>query len=203
MHNLNYKNNKYLIYIMLACTFIACKETVFVPKPRMYPKISFPEYILVKYESETCPFKFQYASYANAIKDTSFFGEKPVNDCWINLQMDVFQGTLHCSYLPIVKTDDLTKYIKDSYKLAREHQIKANFIDEIPIHKTNHVNGILYNLEGPTASSFQFYLTDSSKHFLRASLYFNAQTRPDSMQPILDFVKKDVMTIINTFEWRY
>jgi len=200
---MKYKNSKYLLFILLACTISSCKETILVPKPRMYPKITYPEYTLLKYEPEACPFKFKYASYAQAIKDSSFFGEKPMNDCWFNLQLDVFEGTLHCSYLPITKAADLTKYIKDSYRLAREHQIKANFIDEIPIHKTNQVNGILYNLEGPTASSFQFYLTDSTKHFLRASLYFNAQTRPDSLRPILEFVKKDVMTIINTFEWRY
>lgn len=200
---MNYKKLLYYISIILSLTLSACKESVYTPKPRMYPKIAFPEYTLLKYETASCPFTFQYASYVKPIKDTSFFGEKPMNDCWLNLQLDVFNGTIHCSYLPISKTEDLTKFIKDSYKLAREHQIKANFIDEIPIHKSKHVNGMLYNLEGPTASTFQFYLTDSTKHFLRASLYFNAQTRPDSLLPIVEFVKKDLMTIINTFEWRY
>ncbi len=168
----------------------------------MYPRIQFPDYHLVNYTTAYCPFSFQYASYLTPVKDTSFFGEKPQHECWFNLQMDVFNGVLHCSYLPVQHANDLNKYIKDSYKLAREHQIKANYIDEIPIHKPNKVYGILYNLEGPTASTFQFYLTDSSKHFMRASLYFNSQTRPDSLQPILEFVKKDVMTIINSFEWR-
>lgn len=200
---MNYKNLLFYIFIFISFTGIGCKESVYTPKPRMYPKINFPEYTLLKYETSSCPFTFQYASYAKPIKDTSFFGEKPMNDCWLNLELAVFNGTIHCSYLPIMKMEDLTKYIKDSYKLAREHQIKANFIDEIPIHKSNQVNGMLYNLEGPTASAFQFYLTDSTKHFLRASLYFNAQTRPDSLLPIVEFVKKDLMTIINTFEWRY
>lgn len=199
-------NHKILLYFFYLANFMAlssCKESVFTPKPRMYPKIFFPEFTLVNYETPFCPFTFQYASYIKPIKDTSFFGEKPLNDCWLNLQMEIFNGTIFCSYLPINKSDELTKYIKDSYKLAREHQVKANFIDEIPIHKSKQVNGMLYNLEGPTASSFQFYLTDSTKHFLRASLYFNAQTRQDSLQPIIEFVKKDLMTIINSFEWRY
>ena len=94
------------------------------------------------------------------------------------------------------------KYIDDAYKLMKEHQHKADFIDELPIHKPNHVSGMLFNIEGAAASPFQFYLTDSIHHFLRGSLYFNAQTKPDSMAPIFQFVKKDIIELINTFEWK-
>lgn len=180
----------------------SCGEPNHLPKPRMYPKIEFPDTKYILYHPDYCPFEFEFASYANLAKDTSFFGEKPEHECWFNLEIPVFNGALHCSYYPVNNAAELQKYIKDSYKMAREHQIKANYIDEMVIHKPNQISGILYNMEGPSASPFQFYLTDSSKHFFRGALYFNTPARPDSLQPIVEFVKRDVMQIINSFHWK-
>jgi gliding motility-associated lipoprotein GldD len=182
--------------------WLSCSGNEYNPKPRMYPRIIYPEYKYQDFNTTFCPFTFQYPDYWSVEKDTSFFGEKPQHECWFNLQMETFNGTIHCSYYDITNKEDLTKYLKDAYRMAREHQIKANYIDEIPIQKPGKVSGILYNIEGPSASPFQFYLTDSLKHFFRASLYFNTQTRPDSLMPITEFVKKDIMTMLNSFEWK-
>ncbi|HEY1061271.1 MAG TPA: gliding motility lipoprotein GldD, partial [Daejeonella sp.] len=64
------------------------------------------------------------------------------------------------------------------------------------------VYGIYYSIDGNTASSVQFFLTDSTKNYLRGALYFNEQPRLDSIQPVLDFVKKDIDQMIKTFKWR-
>ena len=98
--------------------------------------------------------------------------------------------------------ENFEKLRNDAFSLANKHNIKANYIDELPIEKPNGVRGFVFNIEGPVASPFQFYLTDvEDQHFLRASLYFNTQARPDSLAPVLDFVKTDLMHLINTFEW--
>lgn len=168
----------------------------------MYPRIIYPDYKMIPFKQSYCPFTFEHPDYWLFIKDTSFFGEKPLNECWFNFEMPVFKGTIHCSYYDVSTKEELTKYLKDAFKLAKEHQIKANYIDEIPIVKPNHVAGMLFNIEGPSASPFQFYLTDSLKHFFRGSLYFNSQPRPDSIMPVNEFVKKDLMGMLNSFEWK-
>ncbi len=193
----------YCIIFLFACLLtLSCNTPEHNPKPRMYPKINFPEYKYQNFSTTYCPFTFQFPDYWEIIKDTSFFGEKPVHECWFNMEMKTLYGTIHCSYYNITTKKELRKYLKDAYKMAREHQIKANYIDEIPIVKPNHISGMLYNIEGPTASPFQFYLTDSLHHFFRGSLYFNAQTRPDSLKPITEFVKSDIMVMLNSFEWK-
>jgi len=48
----------------------------------------------------------------------------------------------------------------------------------------------------------QFYLTDSTKNYLRAALYFNTQPRLDSIQPVLNFIKKDIDVMIGSFKWK-
>ncbi|MCC6753937.1 MAG: hypothetical protein IT266_08150 [Saprospiraceae bacterium] len=169
----------------------------------MYPSITYPEYDFKPYTPDFCPFTFLLPSYAVPGKDSTFFEERPENDCWLNIELPDFNGTVYCSYYPLRKPSDLEKYIRDAHKLAREHQKKANYIDELPLVKPNGVYGLIFNIEGPAASPFQFYLTDSSEHFFRASLYFRAQAKPDSLQPVTEFVKKDLMEMINTFSWTH
>ena len=86
--------------------------------------------------------------------------------------------------------------------MVQKHNIKASYIEEFPIQKSESVLGFAFNIEGPAASPFQFYLSDNKQHFLRGALYFNTQARPDSLAPIFNFVKEDIMKMINTFEWQ-
>ncbi|MBK9109428.1 MAG: hypothetical protein IPM92_13915 [Saprospiraceae bacterium] len=168
----------------------------------MFPSVSYPEFSYQKYNPSNCPYSFRFADYIQIETDTTFFNQKLTNSCWLNLQIPAFNGTLHCSYYSLNSEKELEKYIKDAYKLAREHQKKANYIDELALKKPNSVYGMVFNIEGPAASPLQFYLTDSSKHFFRASLYFKSQSKPDSLLPIVEFVKKDILETINSFEWK-
>ena len=53
-------------------------------------------------------------------------------------------------------------------------------------------------LVGEVPSHLQFYTTDSVKHFLRAAIYFRSATENDSLAPLIDFVKKDMVKMIQT-----
>ena len=193
----------YFIFCFISTLFTeSCNNIEYNPKPRMYPKVIYPQYKYKDFSQTYCPFGFQFPDYWDFVKDTSFLGGKPLHECWFNLDMKIFNGTIHCSYFDIVTKEELNKYLKDADKMAREHQIKANYIDEITIQKPRNVSGMLYNIEGPSASPFQFYLTDSLIHFFRGSLYFNTTPRPDSLLPITEFVKHDLMAMLNSFEWK-
>ncbi len=194
-------------YGSIACILIflnlcsACRNENLLPKPRTYPYIDFPSGPPRHVRLQGCPFTFEFPQYGILERDSTFFDQIIQSKCWFNIHIPQLMGTIHFSYYPISNKSMLEKNIKDAFKLAREHQIKANYVDEMPISKPGKVYGMLFNIEGPVASSFQFYLTDSSHHYLRASLYFNAPTRPDSLGPIIEFSKKDVIQLINTFEW--
>ncbi|MEL6636709.1 MAG: hypothetical protein AAFW73_04015 [Bacteroidota bacterium] len=192
---------RFLLLALFLSSLVACtEEAPIVPKPRAFPKIEYPERVYQSFDPNFCRFKFEYPSYALVEQDTSFFGESPVDPCWFDLRIPAFDARLHCSYHPV--GENFEKLRNDAFSLANKHNIKANYIDELPIEKPNGVRGFVFNIEGPVASPFQFYLTDvDDQHFLRASLYFNTQARPDSLAPVLDFVKTDLMHLINTFEW--
>ena len=85
--------------------------------------------------------------------------------------------------------------------MANEHIVKANYIDELPIRTGHGVEGMTFDLEGPVASPFMFYLSDKEQHYFRGALYFNAKSNPDSLAPVIKFVKEDINHMINTFKW--
>ncbi len=61
--------------------------------------------------------------------------------------------------------------------------------------------GILYRIDGNVASPMQFFLTDSTTHFLRGALYIRATPDIDSLKPVVDFLEKDVVYLIESTKW--
>jgi gliding motility-associated lipoprotein GldD len=66
----------------------------------------------------------------------------------------------------------------------------------------NGVHGMYFQLGGNVATANQFFLTDTTRHFLRGALYFNATPNADSLQPMSRFLQEDVRHLINTLRWR-
>jgi len=171
------------------------------PKPRGFPRVDFPAKKYTDFNEGYCHFTFQKPDYVLIEKDTSFFGEKPANECWFDIYYPQYDSRIYFTYYPINKNNELDKLISDAFRLAREHTIKANYIEEIPFYRSKAVNGMIFDYDGPAATPFQFYITDSTSNFLKASLYFNTKNRPDSLKPIVEFIKKDCMTMIESFKW--
>jgi len=179
--------------------FAACSGNHdYSPKPRGYFRIIFPEKRYRQYD-EACPFTFVYPVYAKIAPDTNP-GAKP---CWLNMQFPQFKGTLHLSYEHINSQKEFDELIEDAHKLTFEHTIKATSIDQgVIAYPDRKVYGIYYTVDGNAASSVQFYLTDSTKNYIRGALYFYTEPRLDSIQPVLDFVKQDVNLMIKSFKWK-
>lgn len=184
--------------LLLIGTFTACEddEVVYSPKPKGYCRIDFPEKAYRSFDT-ACAYRFEVPTYSTPVPDTGGQSEP----CWYNLEFPQFKATLYLSYKTVNGT--IAKYLDDAHQFATRHQIKATGLDEVVITRDSaHVYGLLFDISGNTASSLQFYLTDSTKHFLRGSLYFNSVPNIDSLQVVVDFLKKDVLHLINTTTWK-
>lgn len=191
------------ILLFFATLLTSCSEPVMNPKPRAYPKVEYPQ--RTKYDSfhlDACYFTFQVPEYAKVVKDSTFFEKAPPNECWFNIYYPQFQGNIHYSYYPINKLKPFEELKNDAFEMVDWHNKKANFIEEREIRLPNGVSGYAFNIEGPAASPFQFYLTDSTRHFLRGALYFETSVNPDSIAPVLAFVRDDIIKMIDTFRWK-
>ncbi|MDY0903923.1 gliding motility lipoprotein GldD [Pedobacter sp. CFBP9032] len=191
---------KYIIFfqVVLLLSFSACRDHDYSPKPKAYYRIEFPKKAYQPILAPV-PFSFDYPKYATLEKDISRDAQKN----WYNLHFKQFNGYLHLTYYDVSGKGEYENMVEDARKLAFKHTIKASAIDQKVIYYPDRkVYGIYYAIEGNTASSVQFFLTDSTKHYFRGALYFNERPQYDSIAPVISFIKKDIDTLISTFRWK-
>ncbi len=190
------------IFLMGLIIGTSCSSPGPSPRPRAYPKIVFPESKPISFSDELCDFSFTFQDYAQVVHDTVFFEEEPVHPCWFDLYIPAFDGRIHCSYYPVGVNKDLDRLKQDAFELVDWHNKRANYIEELPFsNPEKEVYGIAFQIEGPAASPFQFFVTDEDKHFIRGALYFNSKAKPDSLAPIIEFVTEDIKEMLQSFEW--
>jgi len=97
----------------------------------------------------------------------------------------------------------LAEFMEETREMAYKHSIKANAIQErVFLNPDDDVFGIVYHIGGNAASPVQFFLTDSTRHFLRGALYIRATPDIDSLKPVIEFLERDVVHLIETFKWK-
>lgn len=179
-----------LIMLMASC------DSEYYPKPRGYFRIDLPEKNYTRFDS-IYPYSFEFPVYSKLSPDTDPHAEL----YWINISFPQFKGTLHLSYKRI--NGNLNNYLEDTRTMVMKHIPKASAIENKAYENAAHrVYGLTYTISGVAAASpYQFYLTDSTRHFLRGALYFNTVPNNDSLAPVIEFLKEDINHLIETFEW--
>ena len=186
-------NNKNLQYILLifSCLLVSCSEN-YSPKPLGYFRIDLSEKTYNIFNSN-CSFNFLRASDTKIIEDKNDY-------CWYDIQYPRLNATIHLTYKTL--NTNLANILEESHKLAYDHAVRSDGIIEKEYRNDkNRVYGILYDIHGNTASNLQFFVTDSSNHFLRGSLYFNTIPNYDSLQPIKQHIKNDLQVLIESLKW--
>ncbi len=186
----------FLIVIMTIIVVYSCGSDYY-PKPRGHFRIDLPEKAYTRFDT-TFPYAFEYPVYARIVTG----GPSGPENYWINIDFPRFRGKVHLSYKPV--SGNLSAYIEDSRTMAMKHIPKASGIrTESYLNQSKRVYGLTYVIEGVEAASpFQFYLTDSTDHFVRGALYFNVVPNNDSLAPVIEYLKDDIRHMIETFEWR-
>lgn len=187
-----------LFYLsIILVLFSACAADPVTPKPRGYFKIELPKKSYTHF-SDDCAYSFDYPVYGKVEPDL----DKEAQPCWKNLVFPQFNGRLHLTYHKIDSKEDFTRLVEYARELAFKHTVKANAIDQKFINYPDRkVYGVYYAIDGNTASSVQFFLTDSTENYFRGALYFNERPQYDSIQPVVNFLKKDIDVLIETFKW--
>ncbi len=198
-------NNKLLIAYCSLLTIIfiifsGCNSP-YTPKPAGYFKIDFPEKKYQSFNKPGYPYSFEYPVYANVIKDSTFFGDSTENPWWINVDFPQFSARIYLSYKVIGKYK-LDSLLNDAFNLTNKHSVKATYIDDSLMNISNNVHGEFFKVEGDVATTYQFFLTDSTRNFIRGALYFDATPNEDSLRPVNQFLVDDMKHLIGTFKWK-
>jgi gliding motility-associated lipoprotein GldD len=192
------KHNVYLWGLIIMCW--SCGQD-YIPKPKGYLRLDYPK---AKYKTLNieAPFSFETNALATKIKFKKFAAT--TESYGINIEYPTLKGAIFITYKAIEGDHkNLTNFLRDAQKFTLEHTIKA---DEIPVfpyqNKERKVYGVFSEVKGNVASPAQFYVTDSVKHFLTGSLYFNVKPNYDSILPAANYLQKDIIHIMETLEWK-
>ncbi|WP_343605588.1 hypothetical protein [Fluviicola sp.] len=185
--------------VVLSFLFTGCGgDEILIPKPPTYLRTDFPKHTYQKIDDATT-YSFELSK-AYIAKPLTYKGEL-TNHKEINL--GPLNGVLYLNYYPIPNRDTLIRYINLSNDKVDEHQIKATKIyDQKFIFPEKKVYGTFFEFEGDVATNFQFYLTDSTSHFLRGEVLMNCRPNYDSLRPSLNYLKVDLIHLIETVRWK-
>lgn len=186
-----------ILFILAVTALIAACDGTYVPKPRGFFRIDLPDKEYRLFDT-TYPYSFEYPVYAK-IEPDKRPGSEPY---WINIDFPQFHGKIHVSYKAIDK--NLDQYLEDTRTFVVKLIPKADAINDSLIYEpARKVYGLVYDIEGTNAASpCQFFVTDSTSHFLRGALYFDFSPDNDSLAPVIRFIRKDIDHLISTFTWK-
>ncbi len=185
-----------LLGSLILLSAMGCQQS-YTPKPKGYNRLILPKHEYVSLP-DTLPYRFEYSKHAQLLKDTSGISER----YWLEVYYPELLADVHVTFKRIGGSQKiLQEYLDDAYFLTAKHQIKAYSIDEHIVKTPKGRTAVIAELEGEVPSQFQFYSTDSTDHFLRGALYFYTQVQNDSLAPAIEYVKKDILHMLNTLEW--
>lgn len=185
LFNLNFL---YLFFISLA--LISCSEET-LPKPKAFLRLAYDTTDYHKINSD-CPYTFEISDKATANHNKK---------CWVNIKYPKLKASLNITYRAI--ENNLNELLRESEKLTYNHTIKADGISAQPYQDFKRKKyGALSEVTGNAASPLQFYVTDSSHHFITGALYFEVQPNYDSILPAIKYIENDIKHLMETLEWK-
>jgi len=188
-----------LLAIAIMLTLTACHHNDYTPKPVAYLRFDFPEKSYCDYDTNALPFSFERAnnSVVNIKRDNN-------REKWVDVIYPQYKGYVFLSYKNLRGPEDLRAQVDTSYELMKQHFDFSTGVDEQRfVNPQDHVFAQTYTLKGSNvASTYQFWATDSTHHFLRGALFLDCTPNNDSLAPMIEYLQKDIEHLLETLKWK-
>ena len=118
--------------------------------------------------------------------------------------MEKYNFEINVSYFNLTSKSDLKDAVNDCFTFINRHEkLSAGILQQDYKNQERRVFGTAFELKGrDVVSPYQFYLTDSTRHFIRFALNNKIAPNNDSVSSVVKRLKEDMQHIINTFEWK-
>ncbi|MEO6404517.1 MAG: hypothetical protein ABIY51_02525 [Ferruginibacter sp.] len=209
---------KIFLFVFSACLFTACNSD-YTSKKKGYFHIDLPQHSYQLFNKAGFPYSFEYPVYASIVKDSTYFDDNPESPYWINVDFPRFNARIFLSYKKIggnalykvkqsngaykdsLAANHFDKLVNDAFNLTNKNESVATFIKDSLFHTSNGITGILFKVGGNAATASQFFLSDTTHHFLRGALYFDTTPNADSLRPVQQFLLEDINHLLQSFRW--
>lgn len=184
-----------LVVLLVALLALASCSRPSVPKPYGYYRIAIPDTAYAPLDHPGAPYAFDLSRNALAAPV-----DEPGEQWWLNINYPALNATVHCSYKPVRR--NLNTLTADAVEFVYKHAQQATAIPEREFANPDaRVYGVFFHIQGNTASPYQFFLTDSARHFFRGAVYCNTTPNADSLAPVYDYLRTDIEHLIESFRW--
>lgn len=170
-----------------------------LPKPKAELRLEYPNPKYHTTEIAALPFTFEKNDFAKPISKLKY--DPKTGTIGVNVEYPSMKGTIYLTYKPV--DNNLTNLLRDAQELTQKHVSKADEIaEQVYLNPEKQSYGMFYEVGGNAASQSQFYVTDSTSHFLNGSLYFYAKPNFDSLYPAAVYLKNDIRHIMESLKWK-
>jgi len=187
---------KLTVFLLPMLLLVACvsEERVPIPKPKGWPRMELPAHSYQSFENETCPFTFEFPKMAEIEKSKD-------DSCWVDIYFPHYECRWHLTYRHIPSSGKTFADHYEEYRtLVYKHIQKVTQIKERPVEAKSG-NGVMYELFGTVGVPAQMLFADSV-NMVMTSFYFDAPVANDSLAPLIDYMKEDLMHLAQTLEWK-
>ena len=178
-----------LLFLFLLI-LVSCGEDP-LPKPRAFLNLEYPAQ---NYKNLTLE-----RPYAFDVSDQSILKDEPKK--WLKIEYPQLKASVDITYRKVEK--NIRELLVESEKLVFKHTVKAEQISSNDYtDEEKRVFATLHEITGNAASQIQFHITDSTNHFVKGALYFKTKPNYDSVLPAVAYIKKDILRLMETFQWK-
>ena len=196
---------KHKLLLVFPLLWLSCSEAP-TARPDAFMRIGLPSTDNYDPLKESAPFGLDINAEAEVIvKDVlAEEGNEEVREgeYWLDVVYPTVLSTVQFTYKPV--DNNLEALVRDAQQLAYKHTVKASGMrEQFFEYKDKKVYGLYYELSGASATTTQFYATDSTEHFLRGVLYHYSPPNADSLAPVTQFMREEILQMISTLNWTH
>lgn len=174
-------------------------EEVTAPRDKGYMRIDMPQSSYAEYDTTALPFRFELSTDARVkmLRD----GKRMKT---MAIEYPKCMGVVSLGYVSMKDAKELVGQIDTSIQLRNMHNsVSTGYEEQQFVNDGSKVYATVYRIKGQkVASTYQFWATDSVKHFLRGSLYIDCVPNNDSLAPVLEYLQRDVDHLVETLKWK-
>jgi len=194
---------KHKLLLVIPLLWLSCSEAP-TARPDAFMRIGLPSTDNYAPLKESAPFGLDINAEAEVIvKDVlAEEGNEEVREgeYWLDVVYPTVLSTVQFTYKPV--DNNLEALVRDAQQLAYKHTVKASGMrEQFFEYKDKKVYGLYYELSGASATTTQFYATDSTQHFLRGVLYHYSAPNADSLAPVTQFMQAEILEMISSLHW--
>lgn len=191
--------------LLLPLLWLSCTEAP-VARPDGFMRIGLPSTEAYAPLNEAAPFGLDINAQAKVIVKEVLTEEGTEQaregEYWLDIVYPSILSTVQFTYKPV--NNNLEALVRDAQQLAYKHTVKASGMrEQFFEYRDKKVYGLYYELSGASATTTQFYATDSTEHFLRGVLYHYSAPNADSLAPVTQFMREEILQLISTLNWTH